>query len=184
MHRAPTPRRRYPGYHLMVALLLGGVLFLAACTGDDEPAPIAPMGPTVSSNVEDATPSPAPEPVAPATPDPAPVTPAADPERQVQVEVEEDEPVHAGTDRGIYGPEDCDTANTTTPMTQAEWIANCSDYEAEVPTTPEDEAHTDGGDGWPEGAYEPAPDECIGYGCSPEQDAAINEAEAAANAGY
>ena len=30
----------------------------------------------------------------------------------------------------------------------------------------------------------PTDEECIGYGCSPEQDAAINEAERAANDDY
>jgi hypothetical protein len=171
-HRKP----RYIGYHLMVAGALA-VLGLSACT--DDPAPVTPMGPTVSSNVEEEPPTPRPEPIPPAEEDEAPASPAA----VVQPEPEEDEPVHTGTDRGIYGPEDCDTANTTTPMTQAEWVANCSDWDNSV-TTPEEEAHTDGGDGWPEGAYEPAPDECIGYGCSPEQDAQLLEDEVAANADY
>lgn len=178
MSQHRTPRRRHTAYHLLVTGLLAG-LVLTGCTEDDAPA--EPMGPSVEEITTSPAPSPQPEPI-PAEPDPAPVEPAAVESDPEPVEVVEDEPeVHTGVDRGIYGPEDCDTANTSTPMTQAEWVANCSDYEA--PTTAEEEAHTDGGDGWPEGAYEPAPDECIGYGCSPEQDAAILEAEAAANAG-
>jgi hypothetical protein len=176
-HRAPQPRRRFVGYHLLVAILFGGVVLLAACT--DDPAP-APMGPSVDEVTP--APEPAPEPIAPAEADPAPVSPAADPEPQVEVQADpepaEDEPVHAGTIRDWVGPEHCATANDSPALTQAEWIEFCS------PSLDADEAHTDGGDGWPDGAYEPAPDECIGYGCSPEQDAAINEAEAAANAGY
>jgi len=176
MHRAPQPRRRYVGYHLMVALLLGGVVFLAACDGDD--AAPAPMGPSVDEVTPAPEPSPAPEPIPPAEEDPAPASPAANPEPEVEVVEDEPEPVNNGEIRDGVGVEDCVTANTTTPMTQAEWIEFCS------PSLDADEAHTDGGDGWPEGAYEPAPDECIGYGCSPEQDAAILEAERLANEGY
>jgi hypothetical protein len=167
--------------HILTIAGTLAVLATSACT--DDTAPVTPMGPTVSSNVEDATPTPAPEPIPPAGEDEAPASPAAVVQSDPEPEPEEDEPVNAGTDRGIYGPDDCDTANTTTPMTQAEWVANCSDWDNSV-TTPEEEAHTDGGDGWPEGAYEPAPDECIGYGCSPEQDAQLLEDEVAANADY
>lgn len=169
-HRRP---RRYIGYHLMVAGLLGAVALTAACTDDPAPTPAAPV---VSSNVEDATPTPQPEPI-PAEPDTAATEPATVVE-QTDPEPVEDEPVHTGTDRGVYGPEDCDTANTTTPMTQAEWAANCSDWDNSV-TTPEEE-DLPGYDYWPEGEDVA----CQGYGCSPEQDALLDEAEAAANAGY
>jgi hypothetical protein len=168
-HRKP---RRYIGYHLMVAALLGGVAFTAACTDDPAPAP--------KPALEVVTPQPEPTPVPPAEVDPAPAEPVE--VAAVTPEPDEDEqgeiPVNAGTDRGIYGPEDCDTANTTTPMTQAEWAANCSDWDNSV-TTPEEE-DLPGYDYWPEGEDVA----CQGYGCSPEQDALLDEAEAAANAGY
>jgi hypothetical protein len=166
-HRKP---RRYIGYHLMVAALLGGVALTAACT-DDEQQPAAP-----TPAVEVVTPQPEPTPVPPAEADTAPAEPVE--AAAVTPEPDEDEPVNAGTNRGIYGPQDCDTANTTTPMTQAEWVANCSDWDNSV-TTPEEE-DLPGYDYYPEGE-EVA---CQGYGCSPEQDALIAEGEAAANAGY
>jgi hypothetical protein len=171
---------RYVGYHVLTGLALAA-LVLTGCTEEDS-TPTEPVAPAVSSNIEEDQPRPETVPSPPV--DDAPTV--VEPVRQIP-EPQEDkpEPVDSDTNRGIYGPEDCDTANTTTPMTQAEWMANCYEPEpVEVPTTPADEAHTDGGDGWPEGEPAPPLDECIGFGCDPEQDAELLEGEIEANAGY
>jgi hypothetical protein len=165
-HRKP---RRHIGRYLTIIGVLGAVAVATAACTDEQPAAPKPA-------VEIVTPQPEPTPVPPAETDPAPVEPVE--AAAVTPEPDEDEPVNAGTNRGIYGPEDCDTANTTTPMTQAEWVANCSDWDNSV-TTPEEED-------LPGYDYYPEDEEvgCIGYGCSPEQDALLDEAEAAANAGF
>lgn len=162
-HHKPS---RHLGYHLMVTGLLGGLIFTAVACTDDEQQPAAP-----TPAVEVVTPQPEPTPVPPAEVDPAPAEPVeaaavedTDPEPQEEIPSNDD--VRPG-----YGPEDCGASNEGPGMTQAEWIEFC------YPNTIED---LPGDDFYPDDE----PVACQGYGCSDEQDALLNEAEAAANAGY